>query len=240
MLRARILGLIRKHDLFRYSEYMINKPSIIAQTAAYIEKEFSHDTSGHDWWHMYRVWQLALRIGTEEKADLRIVQLAALLHDLDDFKFVLAGESTEGAPRARKWMESLSLDEATITNVLDIVEHVSFKGAGVADGMQSLEGKVVQDADRLDAIGAIGIARTFAYGATKQRAIHDPNLTAQKSDSFADYKKNQTTTINHFAEKLLLIKDRMHTTAGKRLAEHRHQIMEDFLTEFHAEWEAQS
>src|SRR5688500_14539831 len=172
-----------------------------------------------------------MRIAREEGADLFVVELAALLHDVADWKF--AGGDHEAGPRAaRRWMESVAARPATADHVCEIIAGLSFKGAGVATPMRSLEGQIVQDADRLDALGAIGIARTFAYGGHKGQAMHDPALPPQLHDSFEAYKTNVGTTINHFYEKLLLLKDRMNTATGKRLAAGRHTYMEQFLEQF--------
>ena len=208
---------------------------ILARTADHIRNLLNGDSSGHDWWHIERVRRVALTIAREEKADLFLVELAALLHDLADWKF--AGGDEQAAPAAtRKWLVSLEVDESTIGHVCNIVGQISFKGAGVATPMDSLEGACVQDADRLEALGAIGIARTFAYGGWKGQPMHDPELPPQLHGSFTEYKQNKGTTINHFYEKLLLLKDRMNTAAGKRLALARHQFMEQYLQQYFAEW----
>lgn len=208
----------------------MNQREIIQQTADYIKREFSDDSSGHDWRHIYRVWQTALHICKIEKADAFIVQLAALLHDLDDWKF---NDSEDETPlRARSWLKSLNLDSPTIDAVCRIIERVSYKGAGVEDKMDSLEGFIVQDADRLDAIGAIGIARAFAYGGYKNRPLYDPDSSPQLHQTFEQYKNSKSDTINHFHEKLLLLKDKMNTTAARRIAEQRHEVMIQFLKQF--------
>lgn len=208
---------------------------IIQQTADHIRKEFSDDSSGHDWWHIYRVWKNALAICKIEKADTFIVQLAALLHDLDDWKFNENGDETP--LRARAWLDSLHVDSATAEAVCRIITHISYKGAGVENKMDSLEGFIVQDADRLDAIGAIGIGRAFAYGGYKNRPMYDPDSPPQMHVSFEEYKNSKSATINHFYEKLLLLKDRMNTQTAKRIAEERHNVMVKFLDQFMKEWE---
>lgn len=210
---------------------------IIQQTAEYIRKEFSDDSSGHDWWHIYRVWKNAIAICEIEKADSFIVQLAALLHDLDDWKFNETGDETP--LRARAWLDSLHVDSAIAESVCKIIMHISYKGAGVENKMDSLEGFIVQDADRLDAIGAIGIGRAFAYGGYKNRMMYDPDSPPQMHASFEEYKNSKSATINHFYEKLLLLKDRMNTTTAKRIAEERHQVMTKFLDQFMLEWEGE-
>lgn len=210
---------------------------IIQKTAEYIKQEFSNDSSGHDWWHIYRVWKNALAINEHEKADSFIVQIAALLHDLDDWKF---NNSEDETPlRAKVWLDSCSVDISIADKVCEIIKNVSYKGAGVKNKMDSLEGFIVQDADRLDAIGAIGIARAFAYGGYKNRMLYDPESTPEMHQTFTAYKNSQSDTIKHFHEKLLLLKDMMNTPTAKRIAAHRHALMEDFLDQFMKEWEGQ-
>ena len=213
----------------------MNQQDIIQKTADYIRHEFSDDSSGHDWWHIYRVWKNAILICNHEKADSFIVQLAALLHDLDDWKFNDSGDETP--QRAKAWLDSFSLDPSITDAVCRIIQHISFKGANVANKMDSLEGFIVQDADRLDAIGAIGIARAFAYGGYKNRPLYDPASAPQLHVSFEEYKNSSSATINHFYEKLLLLKDMMNTATAKRIAEQRHAYMERFLRQFMDEWE---
>ena len=208
---------------------------IIQRTAKYIKKEFADDSSGHDWWHIYRVWKNAITLCDHEKADSFIVQLAALLHDLDDWKFNESGDETP--LRAKAWLESLSIDPATTDRVCRIITHISYKGAGVVNKMDTLEGYIVQDADRLDAIGAIGIGRAFAYGGYKNRPLYDPDSPPQMHQTFEQYKNSKSATINHFYEKLLLLKDMMNTATAKRIAQQRHDIMVQFLDQFMNEWE---
>jgi uncharacterized protein len=208
---------------------------ILQRTAEYIKGEFADDSSGHDWWHIYRVWKNAITICELEKADSFIVELAALLHDLDDWKFNESGDETP--LRARAWLDSLAIDPATTDRVCRIIMHISYKGAGVQNKMDSLEGFIVQDADRLDAIGAIGIARAFAYGGYKNRLLYDPASPPQMHQTFEQYKNSKSATINHFYEKLLLLKDMMNTATAKRIAEARHEIMLQFLDQFMNEWE---
>jgi uncharacterized protein len=207
----------------------------IAKTEQHVRAAMAGDSSGHDWWHIYRVWQTALRLGIEEGADLHVVQLAALLHDIADWKFH-GGDDTAGPRAAREWLVGLDEDPATIDHVCEIIAQVSFKGAGVPTPMRTLAGRVVQDADRLDALGAIGIARAFAYGGHSGRALYDPETPPEQHDSFAAYKKNKGPTLNHFYEKLLLLKDRMNTASGTRIAAERHAFMEEYLRRFMAEW----
>lgn len=207
---------------------------VLDRTAAFIQETLGEDCTGHDWHHVGRVRQTALYIGKEEGADLFVVELAALLHDVADWKFH-DGDESAGPTAARNWLEKLKIDEATIDHVCDIVAGLSFKGAGVATEMKTLEGKAVQDADRLDALGAIGIARTFAYGGHKGQPIYDPDLPPTPHDSFEAYKSSNGTSINHFYEKLLLLKDRMNTPTAQRIAEQRHNLMEQFLQKFFQE-----
>ncbi len=211
--------------------------SIIQQTAEYIKAEFQDDSSGHDWWHIYRVWKNALALCQHEKADEFIVQLAALLHDLDDWKFNENGDETPH--RAKAWMQGCGVDPQVNEKVCEIIRHISFKGAKVENKMNSLEGFIVQDADRLDAIGAIGIGRAFAYGGYKNRPLYDPEIPVQMHESFEQYKKSKSATINHFYEKLLLLKNMMNTPTAKRVAEERHAVMVRFLDQFMAEWDGE-
>jgi len=216
---------------------MTVSPGIIALTVEHVRRTLDGDSSGHDWWHIDRVRRNALRIAREEQADCVVVELAALLHDIADWKFH-GGDETAGPRAAGDWLSRNGVDSATIEVVCDIIAKVSFKGAGVPTTMPTLEGKCVQDGDRLDAIGAIGIARAFAFGGHFGRAMYDPEIPAEAHDSFAAYKSKAGPTINHFYEKLLLLKDRMQTTAGRRLALERHQFMETFLLQFFHEWNA--
>jgi uncharacterized protein len=213
----------------------MNKDDIIQKTADYIKQEFADDSSGHDWWHIHRVWKTSIAICEIENADPFIVQLAALLHDLDDWKFNDSGDETPH--RAKVWMESCGVDAPTIERVCKIIMRISYKGAGVENKMDSLEGFIVQDADRLDAIGAIGIGRAFAYGGYKDRMLYDPESPPHIHASFEEYKNSKSATINHFHEKLLLLKDRMNTSTAKRIAGQRHEVMVKFLDQFMKEWE---
>ncbi len=179
--------------------------NIIAETAAFVKKKLQNNFSGHDWWHIYRVWKMALFLAEKENANYFEVELAALLHDVDDWK-LNTNEGNEGAIIAKNWLISQKVDEKVISHVCQIIGDLSFKGAGVETQMSNIEGKVVQDADRLDAIGAIGVARAFAYGGYKNREMFNLDIKPEMHLSFEDYKKNQSTTINHFYEKLLLLK----------------------------------
>jgi len=214
----------------------MNNEQIIAQTAEHIRLKLEGEGSGHDWWHVYRVWKNAIHIGKQEKADLFVIELAALLHDIADWKFHNGNEDI-GPQLAREWLETLSVEESVIAHVCRIIRAISFKGAGVKNTMDSPEGLIVQDADRLDAMGAIGIARTFAYGSSKHREIYNPTVNPQLHASFEQYKNSEGTTINHFYEKLLLLKDLMNTPTAKEIAEGRHKYMQEFLQQFFLEWE---
>jgi uncharacterized protein len=209
----------------------MEKEHLIQQTADYIRFNFEQEGSGHDWWHIYRVWQLAKQIAIQEVANLFFSEMAALLHDLDDWKL-----SSHSNSKAIGWMNEIGIKASDQTRIQTIIEEVSFKGAQVDTTPSSPESRVVQDADRLDAIGAIGIARTFAYGGHKNRLIYDPEVKPEMHASFSDYQKSTAPTINHFYEKLLLLKDRMNTKAGQEIAVQRHRFMEIYLEQFFQEW----
>jgi uncharacterized protein len=211
----------------------MNISEIIQKTGQFVESEFRTEGSGHDWFHIDRVRKMALRIGETEDCDLFVVEMAALLHDLDDWKL-----TTTESSKSENWLDFIELDSEVASHILEIIEEVSFKGAGTDTPVKSIEAAIVQDADRLDAIGAIGIARTFAYGGHKSRLIYDPSIIPVMHNDFQEYKKSSAPTINHFYEKLLLLKDRMNTKTAKIIAEQRHQFMSDFLVQFYEEWEA--
>ena len=214
----------------------MNNPEIIQKTGHFVESVFRTEGSGHDWFHIDRVRKMALRIAETENCDLFIVEMAALLHDLDDWK--LTAHATVESSKAKKWLDSIGLDSEVASNILEILGEVSFKGAGIETPVKTIEAAIVQDADRLDAIGAIGIARTFAYGGHKSRLIYDPSVVPVMHNDFKEYKSSSAPTINHFYEKLLLLKDRMNTKTAKIIAEQRHQFMSDYLSQFYDEWEA--
>jgi uncharacterized protein len=214
---------------------LTNEITIIQQTADYVKKEFSGDSSGHDWWHIYRVWKTAITICEREGGRMFVVQLAALLHDLDDWK--LHPSASSEPERAMAWMRMLAVDESVMVEVREIIVRLSYKGAGVPDVMQGLEGQIVQDADRLDAIGAVGIARAFAYGGHKGRLLYDPAEAPALHQNFEQYKNNQSSTINHFYEKLLLLRERINTRTARQIADQRHAVMEAYLAQFMREWE---
>ncbi len=211
----------------------MDKQEIIEKTKEFVKEKFSGESTGHDWWHMYRVWKLAQHIGKEENADMFIVELAALLHDLDDWKI----SDYDEPKQTKEWLEKLGVEESIIKHVCEIVGGLSFKGAKVKTPMRTIEGKVVQDADRLDAIGAIGIARTFAFGGKKGNEIYNPDMKPVLHETFEDYKKSKGIPIKHFYEKLLLLKDLMNTETAKKIAEGRHKFMELYLDKFFKEWE---
>ncbi|QCR22193.1 HD domain-containing protein [Pontibacter sp. SGAir0037] len=212
--------------------------SIIDNTARHVQNLLTGEGSGHDWWHIRRVWRTAKALAEEEQADMFVVELAALLHDIGDHKFH-NGDETMGAKLSRAWMEQQQVPESKIVRVCQVIDEVSFKGAGTSSAVSSLEAQVVQDADRLDAIGAIGIARAFAYGGHKGREMHNPAVAPVLHTSFEEYKKNSGPTLNHFYEKLFLLKDRMHTASARRLAAKRHDFMDEFVTRFLAEWDGE-
>ena len=213
--------------------------SIIDKTCQFVDQKLAGDGSGHDWWHIYRVWNLAKNIAAQEGANILIVELSALLHDIADWKFH-DGDDTKGPQMAEQFLLENKVVREVIDPVVEIVATISYKGAGVATPMQTLEGQVVQDADRLDAIGAMGIARTFAYGGHKNRLMYHPDEKPVMHQSFAQYKKNTGHTINHFYEKLLLLKDRMNTTSAKKMAAGRHKFMQSYLDQFYEEWDGKS
>jgi uncharacterized protein len=193
--------------------------------------------SGHDWWHVYRVWQTAKDISKKEKSDSFIVELAALLHDIADWKFH-NGDETVGPKIAGKWLTSQGLNSESVKTVQEIIEDVSFKGAGVKKKIRSKEGKIVQDADRLDAMGAIGIARCFAYGGFKHYGIYNPEIKPKIHKTAEEYRRSKSSSINHFYEKLLLLRNLMNTRTAKKMAEKRHKFMKNYLNEFFKEWKS--
>jgi uncharacterized protein len=209
---------------------------VIDQTIDFVKHELAGAEGGHDWWHIYRVWKTSVKISTSENADTLVVQLAALLHDIADSKFN-AGDETIGPAKAEKFLKSIHVDEATINHVLKIIENISFKGGHVEREFSSPELDIVQDADRLDAMGAIGIARAFNYGGFTGRALYIPGITPDLNMTKEDYKKSTAPTLNHFYEKLLLLKDRMNTETGKKLAINRHEFMLFYLEQFFREFE---
>ena len=210
--------------------------NLIETTIQFVKATLAQAEGGHDWFHIERVYKNAVLIAASENCDLVIVQLGALLHDIADSKFH-DGDESIGPRTARTFLESEKVEPAIIDHVIAIIENISFKGGKVERQFSSIELDIVQDADRLDAIGAIGIARTFNYGGFKNRALYNPEIEPNLTMTKDEYKNNEAPTINHFYEKLLLLKDKMNTTTGKQIAQDRHRYMEDFLEQFYAEWE---
>ena len=214
----------------------MNTNTLIDKTIFFVKATLAQAEGGHDWFHIERVYKNALLIAESEKCDVEIVQLGALLHDIADSKFYNGDESI-GPKTARAFLESEKVEPTIIDHVIAIIENISFKGGKVERQFSSIELDIVQDADRLDAIGAIGIARTFNYGGFKNRALYNPEIAPNLTMTKEEYKNNEAPTINHFYEKLLLLKDKMNTQTGKQIAQDRHRYMEDFLEQFYAEWE---
>lgn len=212
--------------------------STLSNTISFVKKTLENAESGHDFYHIERVYKNAQLIAQTENCNLEIVQLAALLHDIADSKFH-NGDETIGPKTALDFLTSQNVDQTTIDHVVKIIENISFKGGNFQRDFNSIELQIVQDADRLDAIGAIGIARTFNYGGYKNNPMHIPNLEPKLNMTKDEYKKHQGSTINHFYEKLLLLKDLMNTESGKKIAEQRHQFMLTFLEQFYAEWDGE-
>lgn len=211
---------------------------IIDKTILFVKKQLQNAEGGHDWFHIERVYKNALLIAQNEECNLEIVKLGALLHDIADSKFH-NGDETVGPKIAREFLEKEKVKEETIYHVLNIIENISFKGGNFERKFNSKELDIVQDADRLDALGAIGIARTFNYGGFKNRTIYNPNIAPNLNMSREEYKNSEAPTINHFYEKLLLLKDKMNTESGKKIAKERHEFMEKFLSQFYAEWDGE-
>ncbi|WP_298117854.1 HD domain-containing protein [Flavobacterium sp.] len=216
--------------------------SLIDNTILFVKQKLENAEAGHDWFHIERVYKNALLIAQDEVCDIQIVKLGALLHDIADSKFypdASGGDETVGPKVAREFLESQKVQEEIIIHVINIIENISFKGGNFEKKFNSIELEIVQDADRLDAIGAIGIARTFNYGGYKNRQLYNPEIAPKLNMSKEEYKKSEAPTINHFYEKLLLLKDKMNTKKGKILAQERHKFMELFLAQFYAEWDGE-
>ena len=209
--------------------------NIIDNTVTFVKQKLANAEAGHDWFHVERVYKNALLIAKNEKCDFLTVQLGALLHDIADSKFH-DGDETVGPKTARNFLESQNVTENVIQQVIFIIENISFKGGNFDRTTSSIELEIVQDADRLDAIGAIGIARTFNYGGFKNRQIYNPEILPNLKMTKEEYKNSNAPTINHFYEKLLLLKDKMNTETGKKIAQKRHEYMETFLEQFYDEW----
>lgn len=212
--------------------------TLIHHTISFVKQQLEGAEGGHDWFHIQRVYNNALNIAGGEECNLIVVQLGALLHDVADSKFH-NGDETVGPRIARAFMESQGVDEQTILHVVAIIENISFKGGNFEKKFSSKELDIVQDADRLDALGAIGIARTFNYGGFKNRPLYDPAIVPVTGMSKEEYKASNAPTLNHFYEKLLLLKNRMNTETGRKIAEGRHRFMESFLAQFYAEWDGE-
>ncbi|MDU3724262.1 MAG: HD domain-containing protein [Clostridium celatum] len=212
----------------------MDKDLIIEKTKEFVKNKLYGEGSGHDWFHIERVYNLSRFLANEEKADNFIVEMTALLHDIDDWKF--SNGTKTNTTITEEFLNSVNVDKESINKIITIIKTMSFKGGVVDSTQNTIEGMIVQDADRLDAIGAIGIARTFAYGGSKNRPIYDPNIAPLNFTSLEEVKNAENHTINHFYEKLLKLKDLMNTDSAKIIAEKRHKFMEDFLKEFYSEW----
>ena len=213
----------------------MKNPDLISNTIIFVKKQLENAEGGHDWFHIERVLKNSESIAKGENCNLEIVQLGALLHDIADSKFH-NGDETIGPKVAREFLENQNTDEETIQHVINIIDNISYKGGNFERKFSSKELDVVQDADRLDALGAIGIARAFNYGGFKNRTLYNPEIVPNLKMSKEEYKKQNAPTINHFYEKLLLLKDLMNTETGRQMALERHQYMENFLSQFYAEW----
>ena len=214
------------------------QPDLISKTISFVKTKLENAEGGHDWFHIERVYRNAILISKNEVCNTVVVQLGALLHDIADSKFH-DGDETIGPKIAREFLELQQVDELTIAHLIKIIENISYKGGNFEKAFSSIELDIVQDADRLDAIGAIGIARMFNYGGFKNRTIYDPQIAPNLKMTKEEYKKNTSPTINHFYEKLFLLKDKMNTATGKEIAKERHRYMEGFLSQFYAEWEGE-
>jgi uncharacterized protein len=209
---------------------------IIGRTVEFVKSELQHAEGGHDWWHIERVWKNARAIAQKESVNLFVVELGALLHDIGDHKFTNGDESI-GVIKVRRFLQHIDVAESVIDHVEKIMANISFRGGNFLPDFFSMELAVVQDADRLDAMGAIGIARAFNYGGYKGRELYNPYIEPSRGMTAAEYQNSTAPTINHFYEKLLLLKDRMNTETGRRMAGQRHLFMEQYLEQFFREWE---
>lgn len=209
---------------------------IINAAVEFVKVTLADAEGGHDWWHIYRVWNNAKHIAQSEEVDILTVELGALLHDIADSKFH-NGDEEIGPKTARTFLESINVNSEIINHVESIIRNISFRGILETKTFTSGELSVVQDADRLDGLGAIGIARTFTYGGHKGRELYNPNIKPNLSMTKEEYKNSNGPTLNHFYEKLLLLKDLMNTETGKQMAQNRHEFMEKYLAQFYAEWD---
>ncbi len=214
----------------------MNQETIIQKTIEYVKETLAGAEGGHDWWHVYRVWTLAKRIAKTEPGNLFVIELGALLHDIADSKFH-NGDEQIGPRKAREFLSALGVETEVINHVENIIANISFKGGKHTQVFRSKELDIIQDADRLDALGAIGIARTFNYGGYKGRPLYNPDIKPNLQMTTQEYKASQAPTLNHFYEKLLPLKDKMNTKTGQAMALKRHQFLELFLAEFYKEWE---
>jgi uncharacterized protein len=229
-LKRSIVQKTNNKDLYFKMDNLINN------TIFFVKEQLKGAEGGHDWFHIERVYKNAMLIAKNEQCDEIVVVLGALLHDIADSKFH-DGDETVGPRVARSFLEAQNVPEDVIVHVVNIIENISFKGGNFEKKFSSPELDIVQDADRLDALGAIGIARAFNYGGFKGRALYDPAIAPNLKMTKEEYKNTTAPTLNHFYEKLLLLKDRMNTKTGRKLAQGRHEYMEDFLAQFYGEWD---
>ena len=228
---------INKKGVKRKKTLKMTNQEIIKATVDYLKENFNGESTGHDWFHIRRVWKLSKSIAKQEDiVDLFVVEMGALLHDIADHKFH-DGDENIGPQKAEEYLTEYDITDEQQMMIVQIVEEISFKGLRVPTKMSTKEGEIVQDADRLDAMGAIGVARTFAYGGSMGRPIYDPIVKPVCHTSFAAYKTSTAPTINHFYEKLLGLKDRLNTKTAKKEGERRHAFMEDFLKNFYQDWD---
>lgn len=216
----------------------MKNPDLISKTILFVKQQLADAEGGHDWFHIERVYRNSLLIAQTEACDEVVVKLGALLHDIADSKFH-DGDESIGPKTARAFLEKEAVEEETVLHVLNIIENISYKGGNFEKKFHSKELAIVQDADRLDAIGAIGIARTFNYGGFKNRPLYNPDIAPNLQMTKEEYKSSEAPTLNHFYEKLLLLKDKMNTETGKQIAQERHRFMETFLSQFYAEWDGE-
>jgi len=213
----------------------MDNQTLIEKTIEFVKSTLADAEGGHDWWHVYRVWKTSKHIAQFEDVDMFIVELGALLHDIADSKFH-GGNEEIGPHKASEFLKSIGVSDEIISHVQNIIQNISFKGGKLPQKFKSPELDVIQDADRLDALGAIGIARAFNYGGHKGRAIYNPEIKPDLNMSKEQYKNSNAPTLNHFYEKLLLLKDRMNTDTGKKMANERHEFMLSYLEQFFKEW----
>lgn len=210
----------------------MNKALILEKTRDFVKEKMYKEGSGHDWFHVERVCNMSKYLAQKESADMFIVEMTALLHDIDDWKFSDVYNTTV----TEEFLKSVEVSEEDSNRILNIIKTMSYKGGVVDSTQNTIEGMVVQDADRLDALGAIGIARAFAYGGSKNRSMYDPSIKPIDFKSLDEVKNKDNHTINHFYEKLFKLKDLMNTNTAKEIAKKRHKYMEDFIEEFYSEW----